>query len=73
MLFIKETIAEWKKLGNSLRLRFAMRISDVAPQKAQEEFEKALQADGGILENASDDALIKYMNISFSFWAGSLF
>ena len=63
----KGDIAEWKKLGNSLRLRFAMRISDVAPQKAQEEFEKALQADGGILENASDDALIKYMNISFSF------
>lgn len=60
-------IAKWKKLGNSLRLRFAMRISDVAPEKAQEEFEKALQADGGILENAGDDALIKYMDISFSF------
>jgi hypothetical protein len=63
----KGDIAKWKKLGNSLRLRFAMRISDAAPQKAQEEFEKALQADGGILENASDDALIKYMDISFSF------
>ncbi|PTN05028.1 SusD/RagB family nutrient-binding outer membrane lipoprotein [Mangrovibacterium marinum] len=60
-------IAKWKKLGNSLRLRFAMRISNVAPEKAQEEFEKALQADGGILENAGDDALIKYMDISFSF------
>ncbi len=63
----KGDIAKWKKLGNSLRLRFAMRISDIAPQKAQEEFEEALQADGGILENASDDALIKYMDISFSF------
>ncbi|MDH6309503.1 hypothetical protein M2451_001868 [Dysgonomonas sp. PFB1-18] len=60
-------VTKWKKLANSLRLRFAMRISDVAPQKGQEEFERALQADGGILENASDDALIKYMNISFSF------
>lgn len=60
-------IVKWKKLGNSLRLRFAMRISDVAPEKAQEEFEKALQTDGGILETASDDALIKYMDISFSF------
>ena len=60
-------VAKWKKLANSLRLRFAMRISDVAPQKGQEEFENALQTDGGILENASDDALIKYMNISFSF------
>jgi hypothetical protein len=60
-------VIKWKKLANSLRLRFAMRISDVAPQKGQEEFEKALQADGGVLEDAADDALIKYMNISFSF------
>ena len=60
-------IAKWKKLGNSLRLRFAMRISNVAPQKAQEEFEKAMQDGGGIFESASDDALIKYMNIPFSF------
>ncbi|MDU1892509.1 MAG: SusD/RagB family nutrient-binding outer membrane lipoprotein [Dysgonomonas sp.] len=60
-------VIKWKKLANSLRLRYAMRVSDVAPQKGQEEFENALQADGGILENATDDALIKYMNISFSF------
>ncbi len=60
-------VAKWKKLANSLRLRFAMRISNAAPQKAQEEFEKAIQADGGIFENADDDALIKYMDISFSF------
>lgn len=60
-------VAKWKKLANSLRLRFAMRISNVAPQKAQEEFEKALQADGGVFESADDDALIKYMDISFSF------
>ncbi len=60
-------IAKWRKLGNSLRLRYAMRISDVAPQKAQEEFEKALQANGGIIENGNEDALIKYMNIALSF------
>lgn len=66
-VIFKGDIAKWKKLGNSLRLRLAMRISDVAPQKAQEEFEKALKADGGIFENAGDDALIKYMSIPFSF------
>ncbi|WP_321517896.1 SusD/RagB family nutrient-binding outer membrane lipoprotein [uncultured Bacteroides sp.] len=60
-------VAKWKKLANSLRLRFAMRISNVAPQKAQEEFEKAIQADGGIFENATDNALIRYMDVSFSF------
>lgn len=60
-------IAQWKKLANSLRLRYAMRISDVDPDKAQQEFEKALRADGGIIESPSDDALIKYMSVAFSF------
>jgi hypothetical protein len=60
-------ISKWKKLANSLRLRYAMRISNVAPDKAKEEFIKALKADGGIIENAADNALIKYMNIAFSF------
>lgn len=60
-------IFKWKKLANSLRLRFAMRISNVDPQKAQQEFEAACQADGGIFDSAEDDALIKYMNIAFSF------
>ncbi|MGI6242402.1 MAG: SusD/RagB family nutrient-binding outer membrane lipoprotein [Prevotella sp.] len=60
-------VAKWKKLANSLRLRYAMRISDVAPDKAKEEFTKALKADGGIMDNAADDALIKYMDVAFSF------
>lgn len=60
-------INKWKKLANSLRLRFAMRISNVAPEKAQTEFEKALNATGGLMENATDDALIKYITISYSF------
>ena len=60
-------ISKWKKLANSLRMRFAMRISNVDPQKAQEEFEAAWQADGGIFDSAEDEALIKYMNIAFSF------
>lgn len=60
-------LGKWKKLGNSLRLRYAMRISDVAPEKAKEEFQNAVQAEGGIIETADDDALIKYMSIAFSF------
>lgn len=50
-----------EKLANSLRLRFAMRISNVAPQKAQQEFEAALQDEGGIFQSSDDDALIQYM------------
>ncbi len=63
----KGDVTKWKKLANSLRLRYAMRISDVAPEKAQLEFEDALSDPGGILANASDDALVKYMEVSFSF------
>lgn len=60
-------VSKWKKFANSLRLRYAMRISEVNPQKAQEEFEKALAADGGIIASAADDALIAYLDIAFSF------
>ncbi len=60
-------VVKWIKLANSLRLRYAMRISDVAPEKARKEFEDALASEGGVLTSGSDDALIKYMDISFSF------
>lgn len=60
-------VAKWIKLANSLRLRYAMRISDVAPEKGRKEFEDALASEGGVLTSGSDDALIKYMDISFSF------
>ncbi len=60
-------IARWKKLGNALRLRFAMRISEVDPQKAQTEFEAAVNDPGGLFGEGADDALIHYMNIAFSF------
>ena len=59
------TIASWKKLANSLRLRFAMRISDVKPEVAKTQFEAAL-ADG-VFTSHNDDALIKYRDVAFSF------
>ena len=60
-------VTKWQQLANSLRLRFAMRISNVNPTKAQTEFENALAANGGVITDASSDALIKYMTIGFSF------
>lgn len=60
-------VARWKKLANSLRLRFAMRISNVNPAKAQAEFEAALASSGGILSTSADNALVKHMSIAFSF------
>lgn len=64
-------IAKWKKFANSLRLRFAMRISGVAPDKARAEFEDALTSDGGVFVSAADDALVKYMSVAFSFGSES--
>ena len=60
-------VTKWQQLANSLRLRFAMRISNVNPTKAQTEFENALAANGGVITDASSDALIKYMKIAFRF------
>lgn len=60
-------VTKWQQLANSLRLRFAMRISNVNPTKAQTEFENALAANGGVITDASSDALIKHMTIAFSF------
>lgn len=41
--------ATWIKVANTLRLRLAMRISDVSPAKAKTEAEAAIK-DGGVLE-----------------------
>lgn len=60
-------VYKWKKLGNSLRMRYAMRISNVAPDKAKEEFEKAYADAAGFMTSADDDALIEYMNLTFNF------
>ena len=47
-------VAKWKKYANAIRMRYAMRISDVNPQQAKEEFEKAVAA--GAIASAADDA-----------------
>lgn len=58
-------INKWKTFANSLRLRYAMRISDVLPDLAKTEFLAAI-ADG-VMASAADDACVKHENISYSF------
>ncbi len=58
-------IDKWKTFANSLRLRYAMRISDVLPDLAKKEFAAAL-ADG-VMAGASDNACVKHMNVTYSF------
>ena len=63
--------AAWKRYANSLRMRFAMRISDINPQKAQQEFEAALIADGGYIDAAAEDAYIVYIDGPFTLYDGA--
>ena len=68
---LKGDPAAWRRYANSLRLRFAMRISEVNPAKAQQEFEKALADNGGYIRTAADDAYIIYTDGSFTLYDGS--
>ncbi len=64
-------IAKWKKLANSLRMRFAMRISDVDPTKAKTEFEAAVSAAGGFISEADEDSYVKYIEAPFTLYDGA--
>lgn len=55
-LFHNGVVEKWIKLGNSLRLRYALRISFVDPDKAKQEGESALAAT--MMENISDNTYI---------------
>ena len=61
----------WKKFANSLRMRFAMRISDINPTKAQTEFEAAIKDPAGYIKEAEQDAYIKYTNGPFTLYDGA--
>src|SRR3712207_397111 len=54
-------ISKWIRFGNSLKLRLAMRISNVAPDKAKKFAEEAVApANGGLIENNSQNAQWNY-------------
>jgi len=50
----------WRKFANSLRLRLAMRMSEVDPGTAQSEINDALA--GGVFESNDDNALYRYLS-----------
>ncbi len=59
-LIYNNDFVAWRRFANSLRMRLAMRISDVSPATARTEFEAA--AGGGFQSNADNATLA---------WAGS--
>lgn len=56
-------IDRWKRLANSLHLRYAMRIVKAEPELAEQEVIKAVSQEAGLLKSAADDALITYTDI----------
>ena len=58
-------IEAWKIFANSLRLRYAMRISEVKYDMAVTEFNEALN--DGVMASSADDACVKHMKVSYNF------
>lgn len=59
----------WKKFANSLRMRYAMRISDANPSKAQQEFEKASKL--AYLTSNDVSAYVIYTDSPFTLYDGA--
>jgi hypothetical protein len=55
---------KWLKFANTLRLRLAMRISYVEPEKAQQEAEAAVA--GGVMDELSDDAYLQVSAVNYN-------
>ncbi len=58
-LIYEGDVDAWAKFANSLRLRLAMRLSEVNETKARAEFIDALAA--GVFTSASDNAVLNYI------------
>ncbi|WP_372754897.1 SusD/RagB family nutrient-binding outer membrane lipoprotein [Labilibaculum sp.] len=51
-------IDKWRKFGNSLRLRFAMRLTNIDPDKAATEAAAAISGTGGLMTSNDDVAKV---------------
>jgi hypothetical protein len=65
-LFFKGNIAQWKKLGNSLLLRAAMRYSKIDAAKAKSYVAKATDPAAGGLQSANTDNAFIAFNSTFN-------
>lgn len=62
--YFQGDIQKWKKFANSLRLRLAMRLTKINPEKARAEVEAAVS--DGVMESNNDICLIKYEDVESS-------
>lgn len=74
--FFNGNISNWKKLGNSLLLRLAMRLSKVDQNKARDFITRAVNpANGGLISSNADNAILRfnstYINPNTSIFHGT--
>jgi len=69
-LFYNGDINKWKKLANTMRLRLAMRISEVSPAEAEIQAKAALQ--NGVFESNADNCIMKHLDFAFNDTPGAL-
>lgn len=63
----KRNDKQWIKFANSLRLRLAIRIAMVAPEKAREEADKSFHPEnGGLLEDVDDMVAVSTIETGYS-------
>ncbi|WP_424495063.1 SusD/RagB family nutrient-binding outer membrane lipoprotein [Salinimicrobium sp. GXAS 041] len=65
-------MSKWKKLGNTIRLLMALRLSEVDPEWGSQEFNAALSA--GIMESNDDNLLFQHLADANnqSYWYGQV-
>lgn len=65
-------IGKWKRLGNSIHLLAALRLSEVNPNKANTEFNKALT--DGVMTSNADNLVFKHLSDANnqSYWYGQV-
>ncbi|MGB8193336.1 MAG: SusD/RagB family nutrient-binding outer membrane lipoprotein [Chitinophagaceae bacterium] len=65
-------VAKWKRLGNSIRLLMALRLSEVDQTKAKDEFNKALTA--GVMTSNTDNLVFKHLPeaANQNYWYGQV-
>lgn len=67
-------MANWRKFANSLRLRLALRVSDVAAGQAATQAAAAVAAPGGLISSQAENAQICYTSTTrnpwFNYWQG---
>lgn len=69
-LFYDGDITKWKKLANTMRLRLALRISEVSPVEAEKQAKAAFQ--NGVFESNADNCVMHHLDFPFNDTPGAL-